>query len=71
MLEVDFKPNSTPQNWLIRWGLHPTYILWNCLISSRCGTSNTPLTPRYIHLVRGTRNWWSDSGWNNMPKKSC
>jgi len=35
-----FKPNSTPQNWLVRWGLHPTYILWNCLISSLCETFN-------------------------------
>jgi len=40
MLEVSFKPNSTPQNRLVRWGLHLTYILWNCLISSRYGTSN-------------------------------
>jgi len=36
MLEVGFKPNSTPQNQLVS-----TYILWNCIISSRCGTSNT------------------------------
>jgi len=41
LLEVGFKPNSTPQNWFVRWGLHLTYILWNCLISSRCRTSNT------------------------------
>jgi len=42
MLEVSFKPNSTPQNRLVRWGLHPTYILWIDLNSSRCATSNTP-----------------------------
>jgi len=29
MLEVKFKPNSTPQSRLVRWGLHPNYILWN------------------------------------------
>jgi len=40
MLVVSFKPNSTPQNQLGRWGLHFTYILWNCLIFCRCGTSN-------------------------------
>jgi len=34
MLEVNCKLNSTPQNWFVRWGLHLTYILWNCLISS-------------------------------------
>jgi len=34
---MDFKSNSTLQKRLIRWGLHPTYILyWNCLIFSRC-----------------------------------
>jgi len=37
-----FKPNSTPQNRLVRWDLHLIYILLNGLISSRCGTSNTP-----------------------------
>jgi len=42
MLEVGFKSNSTPQNRLVRWGLHLTYILWIGLIFSRCGTSNTP-----------------------------
>jgi len=42
VLEMSFKLNSTPQNQLVRWGLHLIYILWNCLISSRCGTSNTP-----------------------------
>jgi len=42
MLEVGFKPNSTPQNRLVRLGLHLTYILWNCLTSSQFGTSNTP-----------------------------
>ena len=42
MLEVEFKSNWTPQNWLVRWGLHPTYIVWNCLISGWCGTSNPP-----------------------------
>jgi len=26
MLEVSFKSNSIPQNWLVRWGLHLTYI---------------------------------------------
>jgi len=56
LLEVGLKPNSTPQNRLVRWGLHLTYILWIGLISSQCGTSNTPLTLRYTHLVRGTRN---------------
>jgi len=61
VLKVGFKPNSTPQNRLVRCGLHLTYILWNCLISSRCGTSNTPLTLRYIHLVYGSRNGWSVS----------
>jgi len=40
MLEVEFKPNSTPQNQLVRWGLHSSYILWNCLISGRYETSN-------------------------------
>jgi len=43
---VDFKPNSTPQNRLVRWGLHLTYILWNFPISSRCQTSNTPPSRR-------------------------
>jgi len=46
MLEVGFKPNSTPQNQLVRWGLHLTYILWIVLISSRCGTSNTSCPAR-------------------------
>jgi len=27
MLENEFKLNSSSQNWLIRWGLHPTYKL--------------------------------------------
>jgi len=42
MLEVGFKPNSITQNRLVRWGLHLNYILWIGLISSWCGTSNTP-----------------------------
>jgi len=29
MLEMSFKPNSTPQNRLVKWGLQLTYILWN------------------------------------------
>jgi len=33
-------PLAARQNRLVRWGLHLTYILWNCLIFSRCGTSN-------------------------------
>jgi len=41
MLEAEFKSNSTPKNRFVRWGLHPTYILWNCLISSQCETFNT------------------------------
>jgi len=38
MLEVGFKSNSTPQNWLVRWDLHLTYILW--IVFSWCETSN-------------------------------
>jgi len=41
MLEVNFKSNSIPQNQLVRWSLHRTYIPWNDLISNRCETSNT------------------------------
>jgi len=33
MLEVDFKPNSTPQNRLVRWGLHLTYIYYELALS--------------------------------------
>jgi len=39
MLKVDFKSNSTPQNWLVRFAL--TYILRNHLIFSQCETFNT------------------------------
>jgi len=34
--QMDFKSNSTLQNRLVRWGLHPTYILLKYLIYSRC-----------------------------------
>jgi len=64
MLEMEFKPNSTPQNRLVRWGLHHIYILWNCLISSRCETSNTLHSRRdiYISCVELEINGWSVSG---------
>jgi len=41
MVEVGFKPNLNPQNQLVKWVLYLTHILWNYLISNRCGTSNT------------------------------
>jgi len=42
LLELNFNPNSTQQNWFVRWCLHPLYILSTHLISSCCGISNTP-----------------------------
>jgi len=56
MLEVSFKPNSTLQNRLIRWGLHPLIYCELTLSLVDVGLPTHPLTPRYIHLVRGTRN---------------
>jgi len=36
---MNFKSNTTPQNWLVMWYLYLT-LLWNYFISSRCKTSN-------------------------------
>jgi len=56
MLEVSLKPNSIPQNRLVRWGLHPLIYceLALSLVDVRLPTH--PFTSRYIHLVRETRN---------------
>ena len=51
MFEVGFKPNSTPQNRLVRWGLHHTYILWNYLILSRGGISNNIRYSRMYQMI--------------------
>jgi len=58
MLEVGFKPNSTPQNRLV--GEVCTSLIYYELILSLADVElpTHPLTPRYIHLVRGTRNYW-------------
>lgn len=49
------KPNSIPQNWVVRWALHPLiYSKSLSLVDVRLPTH--PLTSRYIHLVCGTRH---------------
>lgn len=35
-LEFGFRPNSTPQNWLVRWALPCTCIHYFSLITSQC-----------------------------------
>jgi len=56
LLEVSFKLNSTPQNRLVRRGLHPIIYCELALSLVDVGLPTHSFTPRYIHLVRGTRN---------------
>jgi len=56
ILEVGFKPNSTLQNRLVRRELHPLIYCELTLSLVDMGLPTHPLTPRYIYLVRGTRN---------------
>jgi len=60
LLEVGFKPNSIPQNQLVRWGLHPTYILWIDLIFGQYGTSNTPSHAKVYTSRAWDYKWMGD-----------
>jgi len=67
---MDFKPTSTPQNWLVKWDFHP--LIYSKLALSLVDVElPTPPSCRdiYISSVRLNINEWSDSGWNNMSNK--
>ena len=52
--EVDFKPNSTIQNRLVRWDLHELIYYWNILSLVDVKFSTHLPHAKIIQLVRGT-----------------